>query len=62
MRCSEVWLWRAHVRSQLSSGVSQRMYCRIYGIPRRVFAQWRRCWWRSQLRPLRLVAVERGTR
>lgn len=62
MRCSESWRWRAHVCSQWMSGLSQAAYCRIYAIPRRVFAQWRWRGWRLQLRPLRLVAVERGAR
>jgi hypothetical protein len=45
------------VRSQVRSGLSQALYCQIYGIPRRVFAQWRLRWWQQQLRPLRLVPV-----
>jgi hypothetical protein len=39
MRCSETWRWRAHVRSQVRSGLSQAVYCWIYGISPREFAQ-----------------------
>ncbi len=57
MSCVESWRWQSHVRSQVRSGLSQAVYCRIYGIPRRVFAQWRLRGWQQQLRPLRLVPV-----
>jgi len=59
MRCSETWRWRAHVRSQVRSGLSQAVYCRVYGISRREFAQWRHRAWRLRLRPLTLVAIQR---
>jgi hypothetical protein len=57
MRCAESWRWQSQVRSQIRSGLCQSEYCRIYGIPRRVLAQWRLRGWREQLRPLRLVPV-----
>lgn len=57
MRCAEEWRWRAHVRSQARSGLSQAVYCRIFGIPRVVFARWRRALWVEQLPALRLVPV-----
>jgi hypothetical protein len=59
MACSETWRWQAHVRSQVCSGLSQAVYCRIYGIPRREFAQWRRRVWSVRLRPLSLVLIPR---
>ena len=45
MRSVEEWRWRAHVDSQVRSGLSQAVYCRIYGIARAVFARWRRRHW-----------------
>ena len=59
MRCSETWRWRAHVRSQVRSGLSQAVYCRIYGISGRELAQWRHRAWTLRLRPLSLVAIQR---
>lgn len=56
---SETWRWRSHVRSQRMSGLSQVVYCRIYGIPRQVFAGWRRRAWADALEPLALVPVAR---
>ena len=57
MVCSETRRWRSHVRSQVRSGLSQTLYCRIYGIPSAVFARWRRAMWAERLLPLRLVPV-----
>lgn len=59
MVCAEAWRWRSHVVSQRMSGLSQAVYCRIYGIPLRVFAGWRRRAWADALVPLALVAVAR---
>jgi len=55
----EAWRWRSHVVSQQMSGLSQAAYCRLWGIPRRVFGLWRRRWWMAQVVPLELVAVVR---
>ncbi|WP_395795437.1 IS66 family insertion sequence element accessory protein TnpA, partial [Aquimonas sp.] len=49
MACSEVRRWRAHVRSQVRSGLSQADYCRLWGIPRREFAAWRRRLWVQEM-------------
>lgn len=57
MRCAEEWRWRAHVRSQVRSGLSQAVYCEIYDIPLRVFAVWRRRFWAEQVPPLHWVPV-----
>lgn len=57
MECSEQRRWRAHVRSQVRSGLSQAVYCRIYGIPSAQFARWRRAMWAERLEPLMLVPV-----
>lgn len=59
MACSESWRWRAHVRSQVRSGLSQAVYCRLWDIPRREFARWRRRFWQLQMRPLRMVELLR---
>lgn len=59
MACTEEWRWRSHVASQAMSGLSQAVYCRIYGIPLRVFALWRRRVWSDGLVPLALVPVTR---
>ncbi len=59
MACSEVWRWRAHVRSQVRSGLSQAMYCRLWGIPRREFAAWRRRLWLQEVAPLQFVPIMR---
>ena len=59
MACSEAWRWQAHVVSQVRSGLSQAVYCRIYGIPLAEFARWRRWFWQRQLRPLRLIELQR---
>jgi hypothetical protein len=58
MACSEAWRWRAHVRSQVRSGLSQADYCRLWGIPRREFAAWRRLWV-QEMSPLRLLPIQR---
>lgn len=60
MVCSEAWRLRAHVRSQVRSGLSQAEYCRLWGIPRGEFAGWRRRWWQLQVAPLRLLPIVRG--
>lgn len=59
MGCAEqwCWCWRWHVRSQVFSGLSQVVYCRIYGIPLATFAHWRCERWAEQLPPLTLVQV-----
>ena len=49
--------WRTHVRSQAMSGLSQAVYCRIYGVSPQTFTRWRRRWWRESLQPLTLVPV-----
>ena len=54
--------WRTHVRSQAMSGLSQMVYCRIYGVSQHAFARWRRRWWRESLQPLTLVPVQPGVR
>jgi hypothetical protein len=59
MACSEAWRWRAHVRSQMRSGLSQAAYCRLWGIPRREFAAWRRRLWLQEVAPLRLLPIVR---
>ncbi|WP_395795525.1 IS66 family insertion sequence element accessory protein TnpA [Aquimonas sp.] len=59
MACSEVRRWRAHVRSQVRSGLSQAAYCRLWGIRRREFAAWRRRMWMRELAPLRLLPIQR---
>jgi hypothetical protein len=59
MACSEVRRWRAHVRSQVRSGLSQADYCRLWGIPRREFAAWRRRLWVQEMSPLRLLPIQR---
>jgi hypothetical protein len=59
MACSEVWRWRAHVRSQVCSGLSQAAYCRLWGIQRREFAVWRRRMWIQEVAPLRLLPITR---
>jgi hypothetical protein len=57
MKCVEEWRWRSHVRSQVRSGLSQAVYCRIYAIPVQVFARWRRRMWAEDLPPLVLLPV-----
>ena len=59
MACLEAWRWRAHVRSQTRSGLSQAEYCRLWGIPRREFAVWRRRLWMQEVSPLRLMPIVR---
>jgi hypothetical protein len=59
MACSEVRRWRAHVRSQVRSGLSQAAYCRLWGIQRREFAAWRRRMWMHEVAPLRLLRIAR---
>jgi hypothetical protein len=59
MACSEAWRWRAHVCSQVRSGLSQAEYCRLWGIPRREFALWRRRAWQLKAAPLRLLPIAR---
>ena len=59
MACSEAWRWRAHVRSQVRSGLSQADYCRLRGIPRREFAASRRRMWAQEVSPLRLLPIAR---
>ena len=59
MACLEVRRWRSHVRSQMRSGLSQAAYCRMWGIPRREFVQWRRKLWQQQLAPLQLLPIAR---
>lgn len=57
MECTETQRWRSHVCSQVRSGLSQAVYCRIYGIPSAQFARWRRAMWAERLEPLMLVPV-----
>jgi hypothetical protein len=41
------------------SGLSQAAYCRLWGIPRREFAAWRRRLWAQEAAPLRLLPIAR---
>ncbi len=59
MACSEAWRWRANVRSQVPSGLSQAAYCRLWGMPRREIAAWRRLC-AHEAAPLRLLPILRG--